>query len=78
MQANRITAYRVAVRDSHQNDIETTGNLLPSLVAGAIRVYRQLHPDNFISVYKVDVDGDEVRVAIIEPGKDQFFEAFER
>ena len=77
MQTNRISAYRVAVRDSHQNDIKSSKNLLRSQVAEAIRAFRTEFPKNYIFVNKIQVDGEELRTAIIEPGSIRFVEAFE-
>jgi hypothetical protein len=67
MNTKRISVYRVAVNASHRKEIFTTKNLLPSQVAGAIAKARQAYPENYIFVYKVEVNRDQEIEAIIEP-----------
>jgi hypothetical protein len=73
----RISAYRVAVNDFHRHEIFTTKSLLPSEVAGAVRDAREDYPENYIFVYKIEVDKSETEVAIVDLGKDTFVERFE-
>jgi hypothetical protein len=69
MQANRISAYRVAVNDADGKQIcHTKKALLPSEVHAKLLLAQRVYPNNTVLIYRLDVDGTEQLVHTVEPG----------